>query len=164
MILDGELRVTRANRAFYDTFQIAPSETENRPVDQLGGGEWNLPKLRAKLEEVFKEGTSFDHFEFKYTERGIGSRTVRLSARQIAWKGAGPAKAKNLLLEMEDLSKRKTLEQNLRQFLEFAPDAMVVVDIEGHIQWVNNQAERLFGYSESALLGKPVEVLIPASL
>jgi len=45
--------------------------------------------------------------------------------------------------------------------LEAAPDAMVTVDAGGRIALVNTQAERLFGYPRAALLGRPVELLLP---
>ena len=49
-----------------------------------------------------------------------------------------------------------------RALLEAAPDAMVIIDDIGCIQLVNTQAERIFGYTRGELLGKPVELLIPA--
>jgi PAS domain S-box-containing protein len=53
------------------------------------------------------------------------------------------------------------LGSRFHELLEAAPDAMVVVDQEGHIALVNSQAERLFGYSRDELLGLPVEDLVP---
>jgi protein-histidine pros-kinase len=49
-----------------------------------------------------------------------------------------------------------------RALLEAAPDAMVIVDESGVIQVVNAQAERLFGYPRSEMLGREVEMLVPA--
>ena len=46
--------------------------------------------------------------------------------------------------------------------IEHAPDATVIVDAEGRIQLVNAQTEHLFGYYREELIGKPVELLIPA--
>ncbi|MBX3249228.1 MAG: PAS domain S-box protein [Myxococcales bacterium] len=53
-------------------------------------------------------------------------------------------------------------EAKYRLLLEAAPDAIVVVDEAGHIQLLNTQTEKLFGYAREELLGQPVEVLIPS--
>lgn len=45
--------------------------------------------------------------------------------------------------------------------VDSAPDAIVVIDPEGLICLVNQQAEALFGYSRDAMLKQPVEMLIP---
>ncbi len=55
----------------------------------------------------------------------------------------------------------KKVGEQLRQLLEFVPDAMVIVDKDGMIVLVNSQAEKLFGYSREELLGEPVETLVP---
>ncbi len=52
-------------------------------------------------------------------------------------------------------------EQMLRGIFEYAPDTMVVVGDNGHIEQVNMQVERMFGYHREELIGKPVEILIP---
>jgi PAS domain S-box-containing protein len=52
-------------------------------------------------------------------------------------------------------------EEKFRHLLEAAPDAMVLVDSEGRVVFVNAQMERLFGYPLNELVGKPVEMLVP---
>jgi PAS domain S-box-containing protein len=52
-------------------------------------------------------------------------------------------------------------EQQFRGLLESAPDAMVIVDADGHIALVNRQTEQLFGYAREELLGQPIETLVP---
>lgn len=63
---------------------------------------------------------------------------------------------------IRDITQRRRADAQFRALLEAAPDAMVIVDGQGQIVLVNGQAEKLFDYSRAELLGKPVEVLIPA--
>jgi protein-histidine pros-kinase len=62
---------------------------------------------------------------------------------------------------IRDVGPRKAVEAKFRGLLEAAPDAMVIVDQRGRIALVNRQTEELFGYDRQALLGQPVEILVP---
>ncbi len=62
---------------------------------------------------------------------------------------------------IRDITLRKKAESRFRGLLESAPDAMVIANSGGEITLVNSQTERLFGYSREALLGQPVEMLLP---
>jgi PAS domain S-box-containing protein len=53
------------------------------------------------------------------------------------------------------------MEDQYRELLEAAPDAMVVVDQAGKIVLLNVQAEKQFGYSRNELLGQKVMNIIP---
>ena len=47
------------------------------------------------------------------------------------------------------------------ELLQLSPDAVVLADTEGRIVDLNGEAEELFGFQRSELLGQPVEILIP---
>ena len=54
-----------------------------------------------------------------------------------------------------------SVDDRYRQLLDTAPDAMVIANARGQIEFVNQQTEKVFGYSRSELLGQPIEILIP---
>ncbi len=58
----------------------------------------------------------------------------------------------------------RNLDLNNVQFriaVEAAPNAMIMTDEAGKIVLVNQQAEQLFGYTRSELMGQPIEILVP---
>lgn len=52
-------------------------------------------------------------------------------------------------------------EDAFRRVVEYAPSAMVMIDQRGIIVLVNAQTELLFKYSRAALIGQPVDILVP---
>jgi PAS domain S-box-containing protein len=60
-----------------------------------------------------------------------------------------------------DATERHQTEEQLRAFLEVAPDAIVVIERTGMINAVNTQAEATFGYRAEEMVGQPLEMLIP---
>jgi PAS domain S-box-containing protein len=70
--------------------------------------------------------------------------------------------------QIEDVSERRraaaelaAAEKRFRALVEFAPEAMVIVDPGGVIKVVNRQTEELFGYCRAELCGQPIEMLMP---
>ncbi|MEQ8193272.1 MAG: CHASE domain-containing protein [Rhodospirillales bacterium] len=69
--------------------------------------------------------------------------------------------AVNQSLERE-IEDRKAAQQGLFKLLESVPDAVIVVSGSGRILRVNKQFESLFGHNRIDVLGKPVDMLMPA--
>jgi PAS domain S-box-containing protein len=70
---------------------------------------------------------------------------------------------------LHDLTERMRLDEQLRasearwrSIVQSAVDGIVVIDAHGRIETFNASAERLFGYAESDVLGRNVNILMPS--
>ena len=113
VVLDEELRVKKANRAFYQTFSVTRDETEGRPLFRLGNGQWDIPALRGLLEHILPENTAFEDFEVEHDFPSVGRRVMLLNARRVYREDEG---AREILLAIEDITVRKQAEEKLRKF------------------------------------------------
>lgn len=111
VVLDGDLRVRSANRSFYQTFQVAPEETEGHLVYELGNGQWDIPRLRELLEEILPRNTSFEGFEVEHEFPTIGRKTMLVNARRLLQEAG---RSEMILLAIEDITERKQAEEQLR--------------------------------------------------
>jgi PAS domain S-box-containing protein len=62
------------------------------------------------------------------------------------------------------MHERLAADARLQSLVEFAPNAIVVVGVDGAIETFNREGERCFGYSRDEVLGQPLEVLVPERL
>jgi signal transduction histidine kinase/CheY-like chemotaxis protein len=116
LMLDTSLRVRSANRAFYQTFQVSPEETENRLIYELGNGQWDIPALRTLLEDVIPTSSVFNDFELEHTFPRIGRRIMLLNGRKLR---AG-SHDELLVLAMEDVTERRRSEAELEAIETYA--------------------------------------------
>ena len=123
LMLDTELRVRSANSAFYKTFGVTCEETENLPIYELGNGQWDIPALRALLEEVISTGSVFNDFELEHTFPLIGQRVMVLNARKLR----PGSHADRLVLAIEDVTERRATQASLRAIESYAQDIVDTV-------------------------------------
>src|ERR1700732_4583723 len=48
-----------------------------------------------------------------------------------------------------------------QRLLQFSPDAMLVVDVQGIIRFSNDTSTSVFGYTPDQLIGQPIKLLMP---
>ena len=161
LILDADLRVVRANRSFYETFQVTRENTEQQSMFDLGNRQWNIPQLRMLLEEVLPRDSAFHDFEVVLDFEEIGRRTMLLNARRVLSPTGQPVL---ILLAIEDITARRRADEAIRQLgsiVEGSEDAIVSKTLDGEITSWNRGAERMFGYSADEVIGKPITVIVP---
>ena len=89
----------------------ASEETADRFIYDLGNGQWNIPALRKALAEVFEKNVAVHEFEVEHDFARIGVRTMLLNARPMH---RGQEARPMLLLAIDDITMRRTTEQELR--------------------------------------------------
>lgn len=112
IVLDADLRVVSASRAFCATYGLTPEETGNRLLYELGNGQWNIPGLRGMIADLLPKKRTVVDFEVTHHFPAIGTRTLLLNGRVLARKGDRSAL---ILLAIEDISGRRQAERALRE-------------------------------------------------
>jgi len=83
VVLDADLRVNAANRAFYETFQTSASETIRMLLFEIGNGQWDIPELRSMLSGILADDLSVQDFEVNHDFEQIGHKNMLLNACRL---------------------------------------------------------------------------------
>jgi len=101
LVLDANMRLQRANKAFYQIFKVTQEETINQSIFELGNGQWNINGLRILLEEILGDYTSFENYEVTHEFPHIGYKKMLVNARPII---NSQDQVKTILMAIEDVT------------------------------------------------------------
>jgi two-component system, LuxR family, sensor kinase FixL len=125
------------------------------------------PQDRARTDQAvtrsIETGCTFD---MQYRIGGSQSyEWVRALGSVIRDEKGAPRHLSGLVIEINDQKQvedaLRIRESHLSSILETIPDAMIVIDSTGIMQFFSRAAERQFGYSEQEAIGKNVSMLMP---
>jgi len=126
------------------------------------------PQDRERTELAIKRSAETGcNLDIQYRVRGTHERGHWLRARGSVVKcNDGTAlHLSGIVLDIDDQKQieeaLRTREGHLRSILETIPDAMIVIDGRGIMQFFSSAAERQFGYTEQEAIGQNVSVLMP---
>ncbi|BAC91503.1 chemotaxis protein CheB [Gloeobacter violaceus] len=114
LVLDSDLRVRTANRAFYQTFQTVPAQTEGQRLFELAGGQWDIPRLRLMLENLLLHNAQLLDYEVEHDFENVGRRVMLLNAQEIL----APEQDRLILLALEDITEQKRTQQSQQMALQ----------------------------------------------
>jgi two-component system CheB/CheR fusion protein len=130
-------------------------------IYNLGNKQWDIPKLRELLENILPRQATFDDYEVEHDFPSIGKRTMLLNARRIP---DPPAKLKVILLAIEDITKRKKIEEcdiDLAAIVNTSVEGIIGKTSGGDVVSWNKGAETIYGYTEKEMQGKNISLLAP---
>jgi PAS domain S-box-containing protein len=165
VVLDQDLRVKTANRAFYECFRTSPEEAAGkdflRPVVETPAA---LEELSGRLRDVLERGEDLTDFEFSAVFRDAGRKVLVADARAIDLQDEG---GRAVLVTLDDVTRRRAAESELRQsetryrhLFENARDGIWLRDGDSlRVLDVNPALLQMFGCAREEVLGRlPWEV------
>jgi PAS domain S-box-containing protein len=109
VVLEHDMTIVTASKAFLTIFGITEAETHGRRVSELGQHQWDVPALRDLMERVLSENKPIENFEIEDDFPGLGRRIFNLNARKIFRPGNH---VHRMLLVFEDVTDRTQRERD----------------------------------------------------
>ena len=161
VVLNHQLHIERANRAFYHHFHTAPAETIGKFIYEVHNHQWDIPSLRELLDKIPAQRAPIEDFLVEHDFDHLGFRSMLLNARLIE----DPLhKTERILLAIEDITERTQAQASsarLAAIVESSDDAIIGKNLLGVVISWNMGAQQLFGYTAQEAMGQPVAILIP---
>jgi PAS domain S-box-containing protein len=163
IILDRNLNITSANRAFYQTFRTSRAETEGCHIYQLGNGQWDIPAFHTLFESVIPSRESVERFEVEHDFPTIGRRTMLVNARRILRPGDHDG---SILLAIEDVSEERDARAESKRtwrltqsIVDTIRDPLVVLEHDMTIVMASKAFLTMFGITQAETRGRRVAEL-----
>ncbi|MEJ0094484.1 MAG: PAS domain-containing protein [Methylocella sp.] len=163
LVLDANLCVISANRAFYRLFEVKADETIGRRIYELGNGQWDIPALRHLLEIVIPAEEAIEAFEVEHEFETIGRRSLVLNARKVFRPGNSTP---FLLIAIDDVTAaedaRRESERNWRlaqNIVDTVRDPLVILEGDMTVVTASRAFLRLFKVESDEVIGRRLQDL-----
>jgi protein-histidine pros-kinase len=160
VVVDEDGLIELVNRQVEILFGYPRAELQGRPVEVLVPG-----RFRGRHPERRRQ------YAARPTPRGMGTGLDLFGLKadgtefpiEISLSPLHSDLGISYAATIRDGTERRRAEARFRGLLEAAPDAIVGVDDHARIVLVNQQAEGVFGFDRSELVGQSVELLVPGA-
>jgi two-component system sensor kinase FixL len=116
------------------------------------------------IQKIAETGGNLD-ISFRVGGKPGSSQWIRARGGLVKDEAGVPRHLGGIVLDIEEEKHLeealRTRESHLRSILDTVPDAMIVINGSGIVQFFSTAAERLFGYAEQEAIGKNVSELMP---
>jgi two-component system CheB/CheR fusion protein len=152
IVLNADLRILTANRAFYSAFRLSPDDVEGSYLYETGNGMFDIPELRVQLKKTINRSSGFQDFGFQHEFGTLGNKILKCNAMRMT--GESGKKAR-VLLAIEDMteqaSAKKALYASEERFRHVSESGFINIMFfhpDGRIVDANSAFLDLVGYSK----------------
>jgi two-component system sensor kinase FixL len=126
--------------------------------------EQDRDRTAKTVQKCIETGCNFD-IEYRIHRHSDAGHWVRTLGAIVTDAEGKPARLSGIVLDIDNEKRLddalKTRERHFRSILDTVPDAMIVIDEHGIMQFFSSAAERQFGYSEPEAIGRNISILMP---
>jgi two-component system CheB/CheR fusion protein len=113
IILNKDLKVRSANKAYYNKFQTTEEETVGKYFFEQGSKQWDIPDLKETLESILPQKKNVEDFEIIQKFSLLGERVMLLSISCII---SNNSEGQSILLAIEDITEKRKVEIEQQSF------------------------------------------------
>jgi PAS domain S-box-containing protein len=161
---DAEGRVTYVNPVAENLLGYSLAQAKSRPLGQVFNivNEFTRRVAENPVERVLREGHIIGLANHTVLMRPDGTEVPIDDSAAPIHDDAGAIVG--VVLVFRDITERRRAEKakaTLAAIVESSDDAIISKDLNGRIVTWNAGAERLFGYREEEVIGRPITLIIP---
>ena len=159
-IHDKDLNIIRANKAFYDEYNIDKKQLNKKNrFERYFDAESNcvLTRCAVSLKPECEECCHYDRHD--------KNETYFISAYPLLDEQGA---LQGIIRQYKNITERKKVDRKIKKaekfaegLIETAQDAIISIDEEGIVKLWNLSAEKIFGYSRNEIMGKSITAIIP---
>ena len=166
IVLNTEMQVLTANKAFYAAFEIPGSEIEGLNFYKIGDEQWNISSLKDQLNDIIFKKTNFKNFEIYHSFPKKGMRTILFNAMRM---GDDSTKRNKIVLVIEDISEKREAEEELKnshkknlKILNSITDLFIALNNKWQFTFINKEAEQFFDKKMDDIIGHNIWEIMPS--
>ncbi len=155
---DNDGGIVKHNKALSQLLEYNREEFGNIKVHHFFPEKSEALSLIKNLINSSADNTTTQVLEDQMIKKGGALIDVSITAKPVL---DDYYNLKELRVTFVDITEQKAAQKRFYTLMEAAPDAMLMIDEEGAIEFVNRQVENIFGYKREEIIGRQVEMLVP---